>query len=296
MVISASRRTDIPCFYADWLMNRIREGRCRIPNPFNPNQISEISLRPADVDAIVFWSKNPQPIFEHLDELDRRGFLYYFLVTLNDYPAILEPGVPERAARVEAFVQLAENLGNKRVVWRYDPIIISTATPFGYHKERFGELCRLLAGSTRRVIVSLVDFYKKTERRLSEIETGGLEFDREAAGRPETRDLLAWMSRMAADNGIEIQACAQREDFDAVGVPAGSCIDGELLRELGAAIHPKKDNGQRDACRCVESRDIGVNDTCIHGCRYCYATRNHDLAVRRHAEHDSRAAALWVRS
>lgn len=296
MVISASRRTDIPAFYSEWFMNRIREGQCRVPNPFNPNQISNISLQPADVDAIVFWSKNPRPIFEYLEELDRRGFLYYFLITLNDYPAGIEPGVPERPDRVEAFLHLAERLGKQRVVWRYDPIIISTATPYSYHQERFEELCGLLAGSTRRVIISLLDYYRKTDRRLSEIETGGLGFDRGAAERNGTRDLLSEMSRTAAANGLEIQSCAQREDFDAVGVPAGSCIDGELLRGLGAKIQLKKDKGQRVPCRCVESRDIGVNDTCIHGCRYCYATRNHDFAVQRHAEHDPRAAALWNRS
>lgn len=296
MVISASRRTDIPAFYAEWFMNRIRHGWCRVPNPFNSNQISEVSLRPNDVDAIVFWSKNPRPILEHLDELDRRGYQYYFLITLNDYPLSFEPGVPELGSRVETFHQLAEKLGNTRVVWRYDPIVISTATPHGYHAERFEELCRLLAGATRRVIISLVDYYKKTDRRLSEIETGGLVFDRGAATRAETRELLSRMSRVARENGMEIQSCAQTEDFDDVGVSAGSCIDGELINQLRGTIRPKKDNGQREACLCTASRDIGINDTCIHGCRYCYATRNHELASRRHAEHDSTAASLWERS
>jgi DNA repair photolyase len=293
VVISASRRTDIPAFYADWFMNRVREGWCSVPNPFNSNQISEISLRPDDVEAIVFWSKNPQPILGHLDELDQRGFLYYFLITLNDYPAIIEPGVPKLPARVASFKQLAEKLGSERVVWRYDPIIISTATPYSYQAERFGDLCRVLAGSTRRVIISLVDYYRKTERRLSEIETNELRFDRDAAARPETRELLSEMSRVAGDHGIEIQSCAQSEDFSDVGVPAGSCIDGELIRRLGREVRQTKAKGQRDACRCIESRDIGINDTCIHGCRYCYATRNHDVASRRHAEHKPEGAALW---
>jgi hypothetical protein len=293
VVISASRRTDIPAFYADWFINRVRAGWCRVPNPFNSRQISEISLRPADVDAFVFWSKDPRPLIPYLDELDRLGYVYYFLFTLNDYPADLEPGVPDLDTRVATFRKLSERLGSDRVVWRYDPIIISTATTHQYHQKRFEALCGILAGSTRRVIVSLVDYYRKTERRLSKIEMDGLEFDRDAAARPETRALLAAMSRTARDHGIEIQACAQAEDFPDEGVPAGSCIDAALIARLDRPVPAKKDKGQREACLCIDSRDIGVNDTCLHGCRYCYATRDHDLAVRRHAAHDERGAALY---
>ncbi|RLC96200.1 MAG: hypothetical protein DRI46_14035, partial [Chloroflexi bacterium] len=109
------------------------------------------------------------------------------------------------------------------------------------------------------------------------------------------KELLSEMSRVAGDSGIEIQSCAQSEDVSDVGIPAGSCIDGELIRRLGREVGQTKAKGQRDACRCIESRDIGINDTCIHGCRYCYATRNHELASRRHADHEPAGAALWDR-
>jgi hypothetical protein len=293
VVISASRRTDIAAFYADWFINRVRAGWCRVPNPFNSRQISEISLRPTDVDAFVFWSKDPRPLLPHLDELDRLGYAYYFLFTLNDYPREIEPRVPGLETRVTAFKELSERIGSGRVVWRYDPIIISTVTPYSYHEERFTALCGELAGLTRRVIVSLVDYYRKTERRLSRLETDRFEFDRKAAQRTETRALFERMSRTALAHGLEIQTCAQLDDFSNEGVPAGSCIDAGLLARLGRPVPAKKDKGQRDACLCVESRDIGVNNTCLHGCRYCYATRDHALAMRRHAAHDQRGAALY---
>jgi hypothetical protein len=255
--------------------------------------VSRVSLAPEDVGAFVFWSKNPQPMFEHFPELDRRGYAYYFLFTLNDYPSALEPNLPALARRIDTFKALSERLGPDRVVWRYDPIVISTATPHDYHGERFSRLSRELSGFTRRVIVSVVHYYRKTDRRLSELETGGLRFDRDAAERPETVALLSRMSGFAAAQGMQIQSCAQERDTTAAGVPPGACIDPALVGLLGRPAPLEKDPGQRAACRCVVSRDIGVNDTCLHGCRYCYATRDNELARRRFSEHDPLAPALW---
>ena len=137
MIISASRRTDIPALYSKWFMNRIRAGYCRVPNPRNTKQVSRVSLRPSDVEAIVFWSKNPAPLLPHLRELDSSGFRYYFQFSLNDYPWALEPNLPSLSDRTDTFKDLGRILGPSRVVWRYDPIIISNLTPFEYHREMF---------------------------------------------------------------------------------------------------------------------------------------------------------------
>ena len=137
MIVSVSRRTDIPAFYSDWFIGRVRDGFCLVPNPFNKKQIARISLRPEDVDCFVFWSKNPRPLTRRLDELDRRGFRYYFLVTLNDYPPELEPALPDLGDRLAAFRDLADTLGPDRVVWRYDPIILSNRTDGAYHRRVF---------------------------------------------------------------------------------------------------------------------------------------------------------------
>jgi DNA repair photolyase len=274
-------------------MNRVRAGYCLVPNPFNAKHVAKISLLPDDVDALVFWSKNPRPMFEHFDELNRLGFSYYFLFTLNDYPRDLEPSLPAVKHRVDTFAKLSEMLGPEGVVWRYDPIIISTATPHEYHRERFERLSGLLSGLTRRVIVSIVDFYRKTDRRIAELEKSGIAFDRDAAERSDTRELLADLARTARSHGIEIQSCAQEQDFSSVGVMPGSCIDGELIGRLGRQVSLKKDPGQRSACRCAVSRDVGMPDTCLHGCRYCYATRSNELARRRHSQHDTESPVLW---
>lgn len=294
MIISASRRTDIPALYSEWFLNRVRAGWCLVPNPFNSRQVSRVSLKPENVDAVIFWSKNPAPMMPHLDELDARGLRYCFLFTLNDYPPELEPNVPPLRNRMEVFTQLAKRLGPLRVIWRYDPIIISNRTSVQSHLEKFAMLVQSLEGSTSRVIVSILDWYQKTDRRLMDLEKEGYAFDREALQRPSTGSLLSDMGRMAKEAGMEIYTCAEPTDFSQFGVPPGRCIDDALLRRIWPSIASfVKDPSQRKDCLCVSSKDIGMNDTCVHGCAYCYSTRNLQVAVRRHKEHDPASPALW---
>jgi hypothetical protein len=293
VIISASRRTDIPALYHQWFMNRIRDGFCLVPNPFNRRQISRVSLKVEDVDALVFWSKNPHPMLKHLDELDRLEYPYYFLFTLNDYPSELEPGLPDLKERIRTFKLLAQRVGPKRVIWRYDPIVISSISSFAFHERRFERLSRSLSGYTGRVIVSAVSYYRKTERRLGELADQGITVHKHGVDHPEMLALLSSLSTLALASGMEMQSCAEQRDLRPVGLSPASCIDGRLIQELGGTASLTKDPGQRPHCRCVPSRDIGVNDTCVHGCRYCYATRDPVLACRRHAEHDPRSPMLW---
>jgi len=283
MIISASRRTDIPAFYFPWFINRLKAGACMVRNPFNPKQEYEVSLKTEDVDAIVLWSKNPAPCMHMLDEVEKRGFRYLFLFTLNDYPASLEPHVPPVSARVRVFRDLADRIGSERVIWRYDPVIISNLTGYDYHEKAFAEIARKLEGSTSRVITSVVDFYRKTERRLKKLEPGLL-CDRNASGSGRMKDLMKSFSSIAADAGIQLQTCAEEEDC---GVKAGACIDGELIRDLwGIDIDTSRDRGQRAHCLCTRSKDIGAVDTCLHGCTYCYSTRSHEAAITNGRRHD----------
>jgi hypothetical protein len=295
LIVSASRRTDLPAFYADWFMRRVRAGFCLVPNPFNARQVSRVSLRPAEVEAIVFWSKDPRPLLPHLSELDERGYRYYFQFTLNAYGPELEPNLPPWQERVETFRRLSERLGSARVIWRYDPLILSNRTSPGFHQDRFGRLAADLGGFTRRVVVSLVDYYQKTERRLAPLAAAGWRFDRSGPGEnPALRSFLAWLSREAAGRGMAVESCAEAFDWSELGIKPGKCVDDRLLEELwGLGVH-RKDPGQRAACGCVVSRDIGVSDTCRHGCRYCYATRHPEVAERRHREHDPAREALFL--
>ncbi|MEW6229256.1 MAG: DUF1848 family protein, partial [Bacillota bacterium] len=146
MIISASRRTDIPKFYSEWFMNRVRAGFCTFPNPFNPKQLIEVSLRPEDVDVIVFWSKDPGPLIPHLGELDRRGLRYYFQFTVNGYPGFMEPNVPPLGEVLDTFGRLSATVSPDRMIWRYDPIVLSNATGLEYHVRRFGEIAGALKG------------------------------------------------------------------------------------------------------------------------------------------------------
>jgi hypothetical protein len=295
MIISASRRTDIPAFYSEWFMNRVREGWCWVPNPLNMKQVSRVSLRPDDVEAIVFWSKNPAPLIPHLDELDQSGFHYYFQFTLNDYPRALEPRVPSLDARLSTFLSLSQRVGPLCVVWRYDPIIISNITPIEFHIEKFYQIAEKLRNATSRVMISIVDFYRKTDKNLSQLEKEeGFFFDRDPLSSPPTTSLLRNLADIARQNGMEIFTCAEERDYTHIGIPPGRCVDERILRQRWSLnLKYKKDPSQRDSCLCMVSKDIGINNTCMHGCPYCYATVNYSVAQRRYNEHDPHSPLLW---
>lgn len=295
MIISASRRTDIPAFYSKWFMNRIRAGYCLVPNPRNTKQVPRVSLHPSDVEAIIFWSKNPAPLLPHLGELDKLGFHYYFQFSLNDYPRALEPNIPSLYDRIATFKDLSRLVGPLRVVWRYDPIIISNITPFEFHRERFAWIAEELKGVTHRVMVSIVDFYQKTDRRLSQLEKEeDFSFDRDILYSTGTASLLKDLADIARKNNIEIFTCAEERDYSQIGVPPGRCIDNRLLMKTQSLnLEYKKDPYQRESCLCMVSKDIGINDTCIHGCPYCYSTTNYAVAQPRFNEHDPDSSILW---
>ena len=149
MIISASRRTDIPAFYARWFMNRIREGYCTVPNPFNPNQVSRISLKPEDVDIIVFWTRYARPLMPFLNELDDRGYRYYFLYTLMNNPRALEPKSPSHKRSLNTFQNLSNRIGMEKVIWRYDPIVFTRITDPNFHKETYQHIAEQLKGLYR---------------------------------------------------------------------------------------------------------------------------------------------------
>ena len=233
MIISASRRTDIPAFYGEWLMNRLEAGYCEVANPFNPKQVSRVSLVPEDVDALVFWTRYPRTLIDHLEPLRRRGYPSAFLYTLVDYPKDLEPAAPPLESRLEAFRRLVEICGRDAVVWRYDPIIITNQTPPAYHRERFAAIADALSGYIGRVIVSLLQPYRSVMRALAAVPE--LDVADHTEPTPEIRDLLRDLARDAADRGIAVQSCADPRLSPIPGIHPGACISEELLRAVGAA-------------------------------------------------------------
>lgn len=253
-------------------MNRIRAGYCTFPNPFNRKQIIEVSLRPEDVDVIVFWSKDPRPLIPHLDELDSMGLRYYFQFTVNGYPKSIEPGVPQLEEILRTFSQLSERISPEKVIWRYDPILWGNVTDRRYHERRFREIAGVLRGKTKRVVISLVDDYRGAGARLSHLSMEGILFEPCVPANPDVAGLLATMAQVAEDSGMEIVSCAEEYDLLPFGIKSGKCIDDEYIeRVFGIRVTNKKDPHQRAACGCIQSKDIGVYGTCRHGCVYCYA-------------------------
>ena len=291
MIISASRRTDIPAFYARWFMNRIREGYCTVLNPFNPKQVSRISLKPEDVDVIVFWTRFPGPLMPYLSELDERGYRYYFLYTLMHNPRVLEPKSPSYRKSLHAFRHLAERIGREKVIWRYDPIVFTGITDASFHMETYRHIAEQLKGHTNRSIISIVDIYRKARKRLKLLEEQGI-----FIMQPEEEkinELMKRISASAAINGIQIQTCAEDPKFASYGIQPGKCIDDKLIRHVfGLEVPHLKDPSQRSHCGCVASRDIGMYDTCLFGCVYCYATARFDRAGERHSKSDPDAPSL----
>lgn len=294
MIISASRRTDIPAFYSRWLINRVQAGYCTVPNPFNPKQVSRISLDPADVDVIVFWTRNPAPLLSHLDWLDGMGFRYYFQYTLLDYPPQLEPNQPTLQKSLDTFRTLATRIGSDRVIWRYDPIVFSRLTGAIFHAETYQRIASELKGFTRRSVISLLDLYRKIRPRMDELEKQGfglVDFRGHSSERFDA--LMKTMVKSAAENGMEIVSCAEEIDLTKYGIRSGKCIDDAYVKQVfGMDVIHKKDPGQRQACGCVLSQDIGMYDTCLFGCQYCYATSNLERAQANHANHDPGSPSL----
>ncbi len=275
MIISASRRTDIPAFYSDWFMERIREGHFLRVNPFNRSQTKQISLAPDDVEAIVFWSKHPRPLLAHLRELDQRGHRYYFQVTLNPYDTAFEPNLPALAERIATMRSLAEQIGPERLVWRYDPVILSNVTPAAWHLEKAAELAQLLDGASGRLVFSFCDFYGKGPGRFRRaLQGSGIAVEDITA--PEQREALEMVAKgfkeIADRQRMAIFSCCEEVDLAGFGIEHGACIDARLIRTLfkrsGTAA---RDRNQRSVCGCAASADMGFYNSCPFRCAYCYA-------------------------
>jgi len=266
MILSVSRRTDIPAFYWEWFLNRVKAGFVDVRNPMNIHQVSRIDIRPNVVDCIVFWTKNAGNIIPHLDQL--KDYKYYFQYTINPYNKLIEENVPLKKDIIENFKSLSEIIGPNRVIWRYDPILLTGNINIEYHLRYFEELAKRLQGYTQRCTISFVDLYKKTVSNTRDLMM------REPTDN-EMHILAQKLSIIAKNYKMEVLSCSENIDLDAEGVKHGCCIDRNLIEKIvGYKIDVKKDKNQRKECGCVESVDLGAYNTCLHACKYCYANFN----------------------
>ncbi|MCX8122898.1 MAG: DUF1848 domain-containing protein [Spirochaetes bacterium] len=273
MIISASRRTDIPAFYSQWFINCLQKGTCTVKNPFNPAQSKEVLLLPEDVDIIVFWTRFPAPLLNHLDELDRMNYEYMFLYTITGYPRWLEPNAPKLTDTIHIFTTLSRRIGTHKMVWRYDPIIFSKDLDFDFHLHNFENIAKQLSGFTQRAIISIMEPYKKVQRRFALHKEYAILFNPfDIFNNDDLYTFFSSLGAIAAKYDMHIQTCCS--DISRFGIPNGACIDAQLIQQIIKTDKMfAKDLHQRPHCLCAKSIDIGTYNTCKFGCVYCYANR-----------------------
>lgn len=319
VIISASRSTDIPAYYAKWFFNRLEKGYCVWYNPFNANQKMYISFK--NCKAIVFWTKNPAPIIPYLSELDKRGIHYYFQVTLNDYEEEgFEPNVPSIESRIATFQELSRLIGKERIIWRFDPLIVTQQLTTSILLDRIRCLYEQLYNYTDKLVFSFVDVkaYRKVQANMVKETTFFTKENVEQAEmtyeqRMEIVRGLSTIRDMYPDKKLQLATCAEDIDLGEYGIEHNRCIDGELMkrifsdddelvyylhtgklpeRDMFGEIPPlpqkvkdMKDKGQRKICGCMASKDIGMYNTCRHFCVYCYANTSKELVLKNASKH-----------
>ncbi len=307
VIVSASRATDIPAFYSDWFIERLKEGYLKWKNPFNgvPLYVSFKNTR-----LIVFWSKNPKPLFSHLDYLEDNGFNFYFQFTLNDYENEgLEKKVPSLDSRIETFIKLSERIGKEKVIWRFDPYILTQNTDTQDLLSKTEYIGDKLKDYTDKFVFSYADIktYKKVQNNLRREAVPYLEFNENTM-----IELANGLCELKKKWDSKIGTCAEKIELQKLGIEHNKCIDDdliirlfshdtELMKFLGVKIQEPtifeperkivkskslKDKGQREICGCIISKDIGQYNTCPHECLYCYANSSKEIANMNYKNHN----------
>lgn len=291
MIISASYKTDIPAFYGEWFEKRLEAGYCKVTNPYNRRQVRRISLLPEDVDGFVFWTKNLGPFEKRLVRVAEFGRPFIVQYTITGYPRELESSVVDAERSIRHVKTIAGRYGPKAAVWRYDPILFSSLTPVDFHLQNFERLAGALEGSCDEVVISFAQIYKKTARNLDQAARDFGFFWEDPADEVK-RSLASRLAEIAKAHGMRLSVCSQRK-YIVPGAQAARCVDARRLAVLGGRPIRARLKGNRPDCGCYQSADVGEYDTCPHGCVYCYAVLNRDLALRRYKIHDPESEFLF---
>lgn len=271
MIIQTGLRTDIPAFYSEWFLNRLKAGYVLVRNPYNLGMVTRYSLSEDVVDAIGFCTKNPAPMLPHMDAL--KGYGQYWYVTITPYGTDIEPNVPPKEQVMEDFKRLSLLVGAESVGWRYDPIFLSGEYPLERHLADFETMACRLAGYTGTCVISFIDLYKKVRRNFPEVREVS-EADRLTIGKE--------FVRIGRKYGMGIKSCGEGRELEPYGVDCSGCMTVAVYERAAGKrlLAPKQRAKGRSECACHLSCDIGQYDTCAHLCRYCYANVD-GAAVRR---------------
>ena len=282
MILNTGSRTDIPAFYSDWFYNRIQEGYCLVRNPYYPEQVTKYVLSPQVIDAIVFCTKNQQPMLSRLSLLSQ--YCTFWFVTITPYEQDIEPYVPHWSKVIDSFRCLSEQVGVDRMSWRYDPVFISQKYSVSYHIERFEQMAEALRGYTRQCVVSFIDLYEKTKRNFPQARS---------VTTAQQEQLIEAFAKIAAAKGMQIHLCCEDRALTRANVDADGCLSQAVLEcAIGSALHVPKKKMARDACSCLLGADIGMYNTCGHGCLYCYANYDNESVRVNRKLHDPASPLL----
>lgn len=276
MIINTGARTDTVQYFSKWLLNRFKDGYVYVRNPLFPTKVTRYELTPDKVDVVLFCSKNYAPILPRLHEITDR-FNTYFYYTITAYGKDIEPGVPSIEDSIETLIQLSKQVGKEKIAWRYDPIFLTDKYTMEIHRKTFEYMAKRLAPYIDRCIFSFVELYKKLKKNMPELMPLSEE---------NIIELSSMLGSIAKKYGIKIQTCGTNGDYTKFGIEKSGCATLELL---GKANHLQfKDmnhKGLRAGCHCIESRDIGAYDTCLNGCKYCYANQSPKKAFDNYPYH-----------
>ena len=276
MIINTGSRTDIPAYFSEWFYNRIKEGLVCVRNPYYPNQVLRYRLSPEVVDCLIFCTKNPAPMLSRLSELS--DFRQFWGVTITPYGREIEPNVPEKEEVMDSLIQLSEILGIKSVSWRYDPIFISDKYTVAFHIEAFEKMAEKLKGHVDNCVISFIDLYEKTKRNFPSVKE---------VSRLDRERLAQEFVRIGINYGIQIRSCHEGEELAKFGVDVSGCMTQSVIeRAIGGSLQiPKAKKSVRVGCECLLGNDIGMYNTCGHGCIYCYANYDNETVRKNNKLH-----------
>ena len=277
MILNTGARTDTVQYFSEWLLKRFEEGYVYTRNPLFPKKVTRYELAPDKIDAVLFCSKNYAPILPRLHEI-ADNYRTYFHYTITAYGKDIEPGVPSIAESIQTLYELEKIVGRKKIAWRYDPVLLTGEYTADRHLDTFSYMAEKLAPHVDRCIFSFVEMYKKLEVNMPElIPLTQAEKDRLAEG----------FGKIAAKHGLRLQTCGTNGDYSRFGIHTSGCASLEILGKAnGCEFRDIKHKGLREGCHCIESRDIGAYDTCLNGCKYCYANKSPQKARDNYRLHD----------
>ena len=282
MILNTGNRTDIPAFFSDWFFNRIQEGFVCVRNPYFPHQVTKYILDPQVIDIICFCTKNPKPMLSRLDLI--KDYKQFWFVTITPYNQTIEPYVPNKNEIIRSFIELSKKIGSHCIGWRYDPIFLNDYYTIEYHLRIFEKMCQKLTGYTHQYVISFIDLYQKTKKNFKEVQE---------VNQKDQIYLCQKFVEIGKKYNIEIYTCHENESLKTTGVHTSGCMNQQIIeRALGHSLKLPKINEARQGCRCLLNNDIGVYNTCLHSCLYCYANYDRVTVLKNVKMHNKKSPFL----